>query len=122
MSYTDPQTVTISAVAIPLPRTSVGKDNSEYTSADGQVKMLAGSTYGRRTRRLLRLDHSKITADPFISAQNIKASMSCYIVFDVPASNVGYTAAEQLAVYAGFKGQFTASSDALISKLLAGES
>jgi hypothetical protein len=46
--------------------------------------------------------------------------MSCYIVFDVPPA--GYTAAEQLAVYTGFKNQFSASSDLLITKLLAGES
>jgi hypothetical protein len=46
--------------------------------------------------------------------------MSCYIVFDVPP--VGYTTAEQLAIYTGFKTQFTATSDTLITKLLAGES
>jgi hypothetical protein len=46
--------------------------------------------------------------------------MSCYIVFDVPIA--GYTNAEQLAVYTGFKTQFTATSDLLITKLLAGES
>jgi hypothetical protein len=46
--------------------------------------------------------------------------MSNYIVFDVPVA--GYTAAEALAVYQGFKSQFTATSDALIVKLLGGES
>jgi hypothetical protein len=120
MSYTDPQTVTISGTAISLPRVSVGKNNSEYLSADGLVRLSASSLYGKRTRRSLRIDHSKISADPFIPATNVKQSMSCYIVFDTPV--VGYTAAEALAVYAGFKGQFTASSDALITKLLGGES
>nr|QDH90531.1 MAG: hypothetical protein H2Bulk361266_000002 [Leviviridae sp.] len=120
MSYSDPQTVTISGVAISLPRVSVGKDTSSYLSADGLVRMTAASTYGKRNRRSLRIDHSKISADPFIPATNVKQSMSCYIVFDTPV--VGYTAAEALAVYAGFKGQFTAASDALITKLLGGES
>jgi hypothetical protein len=46
--------------------------------------------------------------------------MSNYIVFDVPQA--GYTASEALAVYAGFKGLFTATSDAMITKLLGGES
>jgi hypothetical protein len=68
----------------------------------------------------LRLDHSKITADPFIPANNTKVSMSNYIVFDVPP--VGYSNAEALAVYAGFKTAFTATSDLLITKLLGGES
>jgi hypothetical protein len=46
--------------------------------------------------------------------------MSNYIVFDVPVA--GYSNTEALAVYAGFKTAFTASSDALITKLLGGES
>jgi len=41
-------------------------------------------------------------------------------VFDMP--KVGFTNAEALAAYTGFKGTFTASSDLLISKLLGGES
>lgn len=120
MSFTDPQTVTISAVTTPLPRTSVVGDEVTYQSADGLIQMLASHDYGKRNRHLLRINHNKLTADPFIPADNVKVSMSNYIVFDVPL--VGYTVAEQLAVYAGFKTQFTAASDALISKLLAGES
>jgi len=120
VSFADPQTVTISGVTIPLPRTSVLGGATEYTSADGLVKMSASHTYGKRNRHLLRLDHSKISADPFLPADNVEVSMSNYIVFDVPV--VGYTLAEALAVYTGFKTQFAATSDALISKLLAGES
>lgn len=120
MSFADPQTVTISGTPISLPRVSVEGDEVTYQSADGLVQMLASHDYGKRVRHLLRINHSKLTPDPFIPADNIKVSMSNYIVFDVPV--VGYTAAEQLAVYAGFKTQFTAVSDTLISKLLAGES
>lgn len=120
MAYADPQSITISAVPISLPRVNVGNNGSEYLSADGLVKLTANSTYGRRNRRVLRIDHSKITSDPFIPSQNVKVSMSNYIVFDVPVA--GYTNAEALAVYAGFKAAFTASSDLLITKLLGGES
>jgi len=120
MAFSDPQSITISAVTTPLPRVSTGAGNSEYTSADGLIKLSASNAYGRRTRRVLRLDHSKITADPFIPATNAKVSMSNYIVFDVPVA--GYSNAEALAVYAGFKTAFSASSDALITKLLGGES
>lgn len=120
MAFSDPQSVTISGTAISLPRTSSGAGNSEYMSSDGLVTMKASSDYGRRTRRVLRLDHAKLTADPFIPAQNTKVSMSNYIVFDLPVA--GYSNAEALAVYAGFKAAFIASSDLLISKLLGGES
>jgi hypothetical protein len=98
----------------------VGNNKSEYVSADGLIRLSAAHTYGRRTRRVLRLDHSKITADPFIPTTNAKVSMSNYMVFDVPIA--GYSGSEALAVYAGFKTLFTASSDALIVKLLGGES
>lgn len=120
MAFTDPQSVTISGVAVSLPRVNVGNNGSEYMSSDGLVKLSASSAYGRRTRRVLRLDHSKITADPFIPTQNSKVSMSNYIVFDLPVA--GYSLSEAQAVYAGFKAAFTASSDALITKLLGGES
>jgi hypothetical protein len=93
---------------------------SEYTSSDGLVTLSATHTFGRRTRHVLRLDHAKLTADPFIPAQNTKVSMSNYIVFDVPPA--GYTNTDALAVYTGFKTLFTGSTDALIVKLLGGES
>lgn len=120
MAFTDPQSITISGVTTPLPRVSTGNGNSSYQSADGLITLAASSTYGRRTRRVLRVDHSKLTADPFIPAQNTKVSMSNYMVFDLPPA--GYSNADALAVYVGFKTLFTATSDALISKLLGGES
>lgn len=120
MAFADPQSVTYNAVAIPLPRVSTGKSESQYTSADGLVSLSASSAYGRRTRRVLRLDHSKISADPFIPANNVKVSASCYVVLDHPI--VGYTNTELGYLYSALKGQMTASSDLLITKLIGGES
>jgi hypothetical protein len=120
VSLNDPQSVTVSTVTTSLPRTNVGANKGEYTSADGLIRLSAAHIYGRRTRRVLRLDHSKITADPFISTANVKVSMSNYIVFDVPPA--GYSNTDALAVYQGFKTLITASSDSLIVKLLGGES
>lgn len=120
MSFTDPQSVTIDAVPSSLPRVSVGDDESEYVSSDGLIRLTASHNYGKRSRRLLRIDVSKITADPFRPADNVKVSMSNYIVFDLPPA--GFTSTEALAVYQGFKTLFTATSDAIIVKLLGGES
>jgi len=120
MALSDPQFITIAGSAIALPRVSSLQNKSEYLSSDGLVKLSLSHAYGRRNRRVLRIDHSKITADPFKPVENTKVSMSNYIVFDVP--QVGYTNAQQLEVYAGFKALFTASSDAVITKLLGGES
>ena len=124
MSFADPQSVTFAAPlpvgAVSLPRVSVGQFASTYQSADGFVKLSASSQIGKRTRRVLRLDHSKIAANTFDPSVQSAYSMSCYLVFDTPL--IGYSTAEQLEVYRGLKGQMTASTDALISKLLGGES
>lgn len=121
MSFSDPLSITFPpGSAIALPRTSVGKDESEYSSADGTTEVISSHTYGKRTRRLLRVNTSKLAVDPFRSAENVKRSMSLYIVFDLP--DAGYNATEALAVYTGFKTMMTASSDAMIVKLLGGES
>jgi hypothetical protein len=118
--FSDPQSVTISGTPISLPRVSNGVNDSKYSSADGLVDLLASHAYGRRTRRVLRLDHSKIAADVFIPDQNREVSMSVYTVFDLPT--VGYSNTEAKAVYDGYKAFLAASSDAAITKLLGGES
>jgi len=120
MSFTDPLSITIGGTTTPLPRVSVGDDESEYTSGDGLIKVLASHQYGKRTRRLLRIDTSKLTSDPFKPSENVKVSMGYYLVFDLPPA--GYTAAEALAVYTGFAALYSASSNAMITKLLGGES
>jgi len=61
-----------------------------------------------------------LTSDPYKPAENVRVSSAIYLVFDIPPA--GYTSTEVLAVYTGFKTQFSASSDALITNLLGGES
>lgn len=119
MAFADPQSITISAATSSLPRTVQGRTETSYQSSDGLIVLSASHQLGRRTRRVIRVDTTKVTADPFIPAQNSKVSMSNYMVFDLPPA--GYTPTEALAVYTGFKSLFTASSDALIVKLLGGE-
>lgn len=121
MSFADPQSITISGVTTSLPRTSSGDGKSEYTSNDGLITLLASSNYGRRTRRTLRVNHSKIAADPLLSGVNKSYSMSAYFVIDAPPL-VGYTTAEQLAVVTGLVTAMSATSYALTTKLLGGES
>jgi transcriptional regulator of nitric oxide reductase len=122
MALTDPQSITINAVTTPLPRTFSEGSESAYTSADGLWKLSVNHNLVKqgRTRHLLRFDHSKVTPDPYINTQNVKVNTAIYLVVDVPPA--GYTNAEVTQVYQGFKTLFTASSDAVIAKLLGGES
>lgn len=116
----DPQSITINAIAVSLPRTSSSENKGEFKSNDSLVAETVSHQYGKRNRHLFRIDHSKVAADPFQSGLNTKYSMSSYIVFDVPP--VGYTVTEAKQVVDGFIAQLTASSGALITKILGGES
>jgi len=122
MALADPLSVTINAVTTPLPKTFGQGDESAYTSADGLIKVSVGHTIVKqgRARRVLRIDHSKLSPDAFKPTENVKVNMACYVVFDIPPS--GYSNSEVLQVYTGFKTLYTASSDAVITKILGGES
>lgn len=120
MAFADPQTVTINAVANTLPRTNYGNNAGTFNTPDGNVVLSVASTYGaKRTRRTARLDYSKIAADPLVSAQNIKYSMSAYLVVDVPIT--GFTVAEQKQIVDGLTAYLTASTGARVTQLLGGE-
>jgi hypothetical protein len=116
----DPQSVTpTGGSAVSLPATGRAIDQSVYTSADGNTKLTIGHTYGNRKRFQVRLDFSKIAADPLISAQNIKYSMSAYLVMDVPIT--GFTVAEAMAQAGGLLAYLSASTNAKVTSVLGGE-
>lgn len=119
LAFADPQTVTIDAVPHSLKRVGFGENTGAFSTNDSLVKLGLAHQYGRRTRRTARLDHSKIAPDPLISSQNIRYSMSTYIVTDVPVT--GYTVAEAKLVVDGFLAFLNASSGAAITSLLGGE-
>lgn len=88
----DPQSVTVNAVAIPLPRTSNGPTVNGYTSADGNQGMTTKQNItATRFRREVRLTQKKIAADP-ISAINKEIGLSVYLVVDEPRT--GFSDAE----------------------------
>jgi len=119
MAYADPQSVTVNAIPISMPRTSSGTNAGAFTSNDGGYKLSVSHTYGKRTRRLIRLDNTKIVADPIFSGNNLRVSAGCYLVVDAPIS--GYSPAELKLMVDGFLAALTASSGAKITQLLGGE-
>jgi len=115
MAFADPITVN----GTPLPRISSGSNAGVFSSNDGLTKVTVSHTYGKRTRHLIRLDSSKIAADPLLAGVNVRASMSAYLVVDVPTS--GYSVAEAQANVLALTGFLTTSSGAATTKLLGGE-
>lgn len=118
MAFSDPQTFN----ALTLPRTGFS-DNanspSTFTTADGTSKLTIQHNYGKRTRRTIRIDFSKIAADPLVSAQNIKYSMSAYLVVDLPIT--GFTPAEAKVQVDALTAYLTATTGARVTQLLGGE-
>jgi len=119
MAYADPQSVTIAGSAVSLPRVSSDHNAGSFSSNDGLVKLSVSHTNGKRNRRVLRLDHKKVAADPFTTGVNTNYNMACYVVCDVPT--VGYTVAQQKEIVDALVVYLTASTGARVTQLLGGE-
>lgn len=120
MAFSDPISITIDGTAYTLPRTSTQGNKGRYSTSDGLIAVTADHQYGSRYRHVIRIDHSKITSDPFIPAQNAKTGMNAYLITDYAPQ--GYTNTEVQKVTQGFLTWLTSSSYANYVKLLGGES
>lgn len=119
MSFADPQSITVNAVAQSMPRTSSGTNFGEFTQDDGTNSLTIRHAYGKRTRRVMQFRDSKIAANPFDTTRNDKVSMSVSLVVDHPPQ--GYTNTELKQVVDGLIAYLTASSGAKVTQLLGGE-
>lgn len=129
--FTDPITLTpgasFDAGAVTLPRVSQQGSTSIYSAspltvnAGSILRVTASHQYGKRTRRVLRCDYSDNAGSTLISGTTAPRSMSCYVVFDIPAAG-NFSATDQLSLFNGLKGTWSASTDAIMKKLLGGES
>lgn len=114
MAFADPQTIN----AVSCPRVSSGTDSGKFRAADTTHELVINHAYGKRIRRTIRLNHNKIAADP-LTSDNVRYSMSAYLVVDVPT--VGYTVAEAKVIVDALTAYLTASTGAKVTQLLGGE-
>lgn len=120
MAFADPQSVTINAVANSLPRVSNGVNSGAFQKDDGSVKLEVSHQYGaKRTRRLVRLTHTKIAADPLMPSTNTRYSMSVNMVVDTPVT--GYSITEAKQIVDALTAYLTATTGARVTQLLGGE-
>jgi hypothetical protein len=68
---------------------------------------------------MLRLDHSKIAADPLMASTNVRLTGSVWLATDFPQT--GYTVAEAKQIVDALTAYLTASSGARATQLLGGE-
>lgn len=119
--FSDPQTVTVNAVAQTLPAISREPKSSTYREDVGEYELvISHQENGKRNRRVIRLNRKIVTADPFIPAQNVEVSHSVYLVVDTPIA--GFTITQVKDDIVGLCGWLTASSAAATVKVLGGES
>lgn len=82
--YSDPQSLTISGTAVSLPRVAAGTNQGSFKSPDGNVTFSVSHTYGKRARRVFRLDQTKVTPDPLLTNVNRVIDASAYLVVNAP--------------------------------------
>lgn len=119
--FADPQSVTIAATPYSLARVGVGPTSGTFSYSDGTVRLLAQHSLGKRIRRVARLEHKKLITDPMVPAQNVNTGFNTYLVVDAPAQVGLYTQTEQKDIVVALLNNLTASTNANLLKLLAGE-
>lgn len=117
--FADPQSITISGSAIPLPRTLTGTDTGKFISADQKTSLEVRTTRAGRTRSSVRLLQKKVTADPLVATTNVMVNDVLTLTINRPAD--GFSDSDVLAQAKGFIAWLTAGSDANLIKLIAGE-
>jgi hypothetical protein len=116
--FADPQTVTINAVPISLPRVGTNAPNriGNFLSQGGTVSLsIHQNQTANRCRREYRLTQRKIAVDP-ISSVNKEVSASVIIAIDSP--KVGFDNTELGYLVDAVKAAFT---NTVRDKLLGGE-
>lgn len=115
--YADPQSVTINAVPVSLPRVSTGASEATYRAADETVQMrISHQSSKGRHRRMVRLDKTVVAADP-LSAENSSQKAGIYLVVDEPT--FGFADADLDYLVDALIAWLTSAN---IAKLLGGES
>lgn len=112
----DPQLVTIATVEKTLPAVERGNLASKYREDTGEHELVVSTSFGKRSRSLARLNHTKTAADP-LTAETKQVAASVYVVMDI--SPFGYTATEvdNLA-----QGLFAHLDSATLKAILGGQS
>lgn len=115
--FTDPQVVTVNAVAQSMPKiTGTGK-KSEYSKADGTFKLTVSHIESRdRIRSMVRIDQKAVVPDP-LTAVNDYETLSFYFVIDRPL--YGFSSAQVEQLTAGLKTWLDATA---VGKLFGQES
>lgn len=121
MAFADPQSITIDGSTFACARVFSPSTMGTFVSSDTSQRISVGPQpmSNGRTRRSAALVNTKITADPLVATTNVRVSDTIRLVIDRPVN--GYSDAEVVKQVTGFIAWLTASSNANLIKLVAGE-
>jgi hypothetical protein len=117
--FAEPLSITVGSSTVSLPRTGMGPDSGTFRTSDGAYTVTVSHASGRRHRRVFRLTSNKISADPLVPNQNIRAHAQAYLVVDHPVN--GFSAAEVQDLVKGLLSRLSAGTYADVTKLVGGE-
>jgi len=120
MALSDPQTVTVNAVAKSLQRVSSGDYTGTFNDAADGLTLKVTHTQGRRNRSTVRLEISKIAADVLVPTTNVPYSMTVQLMVDYPPQ--GFTVTELTNNIKALVDWFSASTYAQTTKIVNKES
>lgn len=121
MAFSDPISITFpTAGAKSFPRVGTELFSGQFQTADGLRVLKIQHSLRKRNRHTIRLDSKKTVADVVVPTNNTVASMSAYLVIDVPV--FGYTTTEAADEANGLLAYLSASTYANVTKLLGNES
>jgi len=115
MALSDPQSVTINAVAVSLPRTAESPFG-EYLFADGTKSMQIKHARGNRLVSTVSLRVAKIAADPYTPTVNKPVYATISITFNRPIQ--GFTNVELLDFFKALEANLVATTYQNTSKIL----
>lgn len=114
--FADPQSITINAVATSMPLIYRQGQESNYRSGDAAYRLRISHQENGRNRRVVRLDHTKMSTNPSTGAP-VEVSSSVYVVVD--SQKFGYTDTELTHMVDALKAWLTTAN---VGRLLDGES
>jgi hypothetical protein len=120
MALSDPQTVTVNAVAQSLKRVSSGVNAGSFRTNDGNFALDVAHSYSKRNRHTVVIRQRKIAADPLAPTLNVEVTQSIRVTVDTPNNNA-FSVAESKLLWDGFAAWLAASTGAVETQLLGGE-
>lgn len=95
LAFPDPiPTQTVNSVTYDLARIGFGDSKGVFQTSDALDRLTIEHTVKNRARHVIRLDRRATVADPLSDGSNFEASMSTYVVTDMPRVGFDATAAD----------------------------